>query len=82
MLRRGRHFVESAIDAVADLEFVLKRLEMDVARPVLNRLIENQVDEFDDGRGVGLIRQVRHVVSPEFSTVASVLPKSNSAPSS
>ena len=34
----GRHFVEGAVHAVADFEFVLKRLEMDVAGPVLRRL--------------------------------------------
>ena len=53
MARRRRHFVKRAVDPVADLEFVLEGLEMDVARPVLDRLIQNQIDEADDRRGVG-----------------------------
>ena len=52
MARRRRHFVKRAIDAVANFEFVLERLEMDVARPVLDRLIQDQIDEANDRRGV------------------------------
>ena len=51
--RRG-HLVERAVHAVADLEFVLERLEMDVAGPVLDGLVEDQIHVADDGRGVGL----------------------------
>ncbi len=56
--RRRGHLVERAVHAVADFELVLERLEMDVARPVLDRLIEDQVDETDDRRGVGLVGDV------------------------
>ncbi len=49
MARRGRHFVESAIDAVPDFKFVFEWFEMNVARPVLNRLEEDEIDEADDG---------------------------------
>ena len=52
MPRRRRHFVERAVDAVADLELVLERLEVDVARAVLNRLEQDQIDEANDRRGV------------------------------
>ena len=53
MARRRRHFIKRAIDAITDFELVLERLEVDVARPVLDRLIENQIDEANDRRGVG-----------------------------
>jgi hypothetical protein len=46
--RRG-HLVERAVDAVADAELVLERLEMDVGCLVLDRLLEDDVDELDDG---------------------------------
>ena len=52
MARRRRHFVKRAVDAVADFELSLERLEMNVARPVLDRLIKNQIDEANDRRGV------------------------------
>ncbi len=52
MPRRRRHFVERAVDAVTNFEFVLERLEMDVARAVLDRLKQDQIDEANDRRGV------------------------------
>ena len=52
--RRRRHFVERAVHPVADFELVLERLEVDVARAVLDRLIQDQVDEADDRGGVRL----------------------------
>ncbi len=55
--RRG-HFVKGAVHAVADFEFVLERLEMDVAGAVLDGLKENEVDETDDGGLVGEVFQV------------------------
>ena len=55
MLGRRRHFVERAVHAVADLEFVFERFEMNVARAVLHRLEEDQVHEADDGRFVGQV---------------------------
>ncbi len=55
MLRRRRHFVKRAVHAVANLEFVLERLEVNVARPILHRLKQHQVHESDDGRFVGQI---------------------------
>ena len=52
MSRRRRHFVECPVDTIADFEFVFERLEMNVAGPVLDRLVENQIDETDDRGGV------------------------------
>ena len=52
MARRRRHFVERAVDAVTDFELSLERLEMNVARPVLDRLIQDQIDEANDRGGV------------------------------
>ena len=52
MSRRRRHFVKRAVDAITNFEFVFERLEMNVARPVLDRLIQNQIDEANDRRGV------------------------------
>ena len=40
MARRRRHFVERAIDAITNFEFVFERLEMNVARAVLDRLVQ------------------------------------------
>src|SRR5262249_39042103 len=50
--RRRRHFVKRAIDAVADFEFIFERRKMDVARTVLYRVIENEIDKPDDRRRV------------------------------
>ena len=51
--RGGGHFVEGAVDAVADLEFVFEGFEVDVGGAVLHGLEEDEVDEADDGPGVG-----------------------------
>src|SRR5258705_3340993 len=45
MTGRRRHFVERAVDAIADFEFVFEGLKVNIARDVLNRLIEDQIDE-------------------------------------
>ena len=52
MPRRRRHFVKRAVHAVTNFELVLERLEMNVARPVLDRLVQNQIDETNDRRRV------------------------------
>ena len=54
MPRRRRHFVKCAIDAVADFEFVFERLEVNVARAVLDRLVKDEIDETDYRRRVRL----------------------------
>ena len=54
MPRWGRHFVKGAINAISNFEFVFKRLEVNVARAILNRLVQNQIDKPNDGCGVCL----------------------------
>ena len=54
MSRRWRHFVKRAIDSVADFEFIFERLEVNVARAVLDRLIKNEIDKTDDRRCIRL----------------------------
>ena len=72
--RRRRHFVERAVHAVADFEFVLERLEMNVARPVLDRLVQDQIDEANDRRGVrfGFDIRDRRFVAVECHQLASL----------
>src|SRR5207248_10969448 len=48
MTWRWRHFVERAIDAIADLELIFEWLEMNVARAVLDRLVKNEIDKAND----------------------------------
>src|ERR1051325_9458596 len=49
-LQLGRHWrlVQNAIDAVADAQFIFRRLEMNVRRTVLVRFPNDLVDELDD----------------------------------
>ena len=58
MFRRRRHFVERAVDAIPDFELGFEGLEMDVAGAVLDGLLEDQVDELDDGNVVGEFGEV------------------------
>ena len=48
--RRRHHVVEDAVDAEANPELLLVRLDVDVARALLNRRHQHQVDEPDDRR--------------------------------
>jgi hypothetical protein len=41
MTRGRRHFVKRTVDAIADFEFVFERLEVNIARAVLDRLIQD-----------------------------------------
>ena len=47
-LRRHGHFLQLAVNAVADAEFVLERFEVDVRRAQFDRVLQNLVDEADD----------------------------------
>ena len=58
MDRRRGHFVKRAVHPVADLEVLFEGLEMDVGGLLLDRLIENEIDVTDDGRGVRLGFQI------------------------
>src|ERR1043166_5425050 len=47
-LRGHRRLVQDAVNAVADAQLILRRLEMDVGRAVLVGFPDHLVDEFDD----------------------------------
>src|SRR6266542_4735079 len=51
---RWRHLVKRTIDAIADFEFVFERLEVNVARAVLDRLVKNEIHKTDDRRRIRL----------------------------
>ena len=53
--RRGDHFVEDAVGADADLEFVFERLEVDIAGLVFDGQEHDHVEELADGGIVGLL---------------------------
>ena len=40
--------MENAVDAIADAQFVFRRLEVDVRRAVFERFPHDLIDEFDD----------------------------------
>ena len=63
MLGRRRHFIQSAVHAIADFEFVLEWFKVNVTRAVLYRLIKHQVYKLDDRRFIRQVRQVRHSVA-------------------
>src|SRR5438445_12829267 len=48
MTWRRRHFVKGAVHAITDFEFVFEGLEVNVARAILDRLIENKIDKPND----------------------------------
>ena len=50
---RRLHLVERTVDAVTDLELLLERFEVNVARLGLNGAVQDQVDIADDRSGVG-----------------------------
>ena len=54
MTRRRRDFIKRAIDSIANFEFVFEGLEMNVARAVLDRLIQDKVDKANNRGGVRL----------------------------
>ena len=56
------HLIKRAIHAVTDLELVLERLEMDVARAVLHGLKKDEVDKPDDGNFVREVRKHGRIV--------------------
>ncbi len=49
-MRRHGDLVQDAVDAVADAQIVLERLDVDVRRPLVDRFANDLVDEFDDAR--------------------------------
>src|ERR1051325_5161521 len=63
--RRRRCFLKNSIDAVPHTEAVLITLEVDVRRPCIERLDEQQIDQSNDRR---LVRQMQQIV--EWNLVA------------
>ena len=59
---RRLHLVEGAVHAVADLEVVFEGLDVDVGRAVHDALVEDHVDELDDGVVVRRAFEGGHVV--------------------
>ena len=58
----GDDILELAIDPVADSETVALRVEVDVGRPALDRLLEDLVHQLGQRRGLRELRQfVAHV---------------------
>ena len=55
--RRAHDVVEDAVDAVADAQLLLVRLDVDVARALLDRRHQHDVDEPDDRRFLALLRE-------------------------
>ena len=53
--RRGHDVVEDAVDAVPDAEFLFVRLDVDVARALLNGRHQHDVHELDDRRFAALL---------------------------
>ena len=58
LLGRGFDVVQDAVDPVAHLQVLLERLDVNVARPRLDRLGDDQVDEPDDGGLRGQVFQL------------------------
>ena len=55
--------IERAIDSIFDLDFRVARLDMNVRRARLHRVVNDRVDEFNDRRHVAVSRepiQVQH----------------------
>src|SRR5690606_25451761 len=60
--RRAFALLEHAIDAIAHLEPVLERFDVDVGRTHLDRALDDQVHQADDRRLGGQVAQVLDVV--------------------
>ena len=76
VLGRRLLFDEHAVDAVLDLEFRFKRLDVDVRSPILNRLKNDQVDQVDEG---WLLGHPVHIISLNGIKVVINLAAANAA---
>ena len=61
-----RHFVERAIDPIADFEFQLEGLEMNIRGPILNGLVKDEVHVANDGSGIRLSLEVFQIEAAPF----------------
>jgi len=55
---RPENFVQDSVDPVTDNQFPLEGLDMDIARPFLETLGDQAVDEADDRSLVGTVKQI------------------------
>ena len=60
------HFIQGAVHAVADFEFLFKRLKVNVGGFFLNGLRDDQVHKADNGRCGGILRLVADFQIVEF----------------
>jgi hypothetical protein len=56
-LRQVHHFLEEAVEAMANQHTALQRLDVDVARLALDRALHDEIDEVDDRRGLAALLQ-------------------------
>ncbi len=69
-LRRHGHFVQHAVDAVADAQVVLQRLDVNIGRAFVERRAHDLVDEADHGRlGIFLVEDVDFLLQIEGRVV-------------
>ncbi len=54
-LGQVHHFLQQAVEAVADQDALFHRLDVHVARAGLDRALHDQVDEIDDRRGLAAL---------------------------
>ena len=76
--RRRLDVVQHAVDAVADLQLVLERLDVDVRRALLDGAVDEHVHQPDDRRLAGEVAQVvdvLFVVGEELEIAVAVLPR-------
>src|SRR5207302_1397168 len=62
VLRRTHHLVEHTVDAVPHPDIGLGRFDVDVGRPVLHGLADQEVDQLDDRRVLGDLLDAGEVV--------------------
>ena len=72
-----RDLVEHAVDAVADDDLLLARLDVDIAGALLDRVEQQRVDPADDGRLVGDVEDVDQLLArPSSSSSSPFSPRS------
>ena len=76
VFRRRWLFDEHAVDAILDLEFCFKRLNVDVRSPILNRFKNDQVDQVDER---WLLGHPVHIISLNSVKVVINLAAANAA---
>ena len=68
-MRRAKFFIEAAIDAVADAGFFLIRLDVDIGGAIADGVVDEVVDELDDGGMAGDFLEVADFLDLGFDEV-------------